>query len=192
MYLLNSAIKIMAIFVGISKIDAAKRELEHSIRLFFSQGDIVVIHLVACSSYSILTGLGKTMGVGSMREELLTRVRKDKIRYVQRKLDEPFNFFKHALRDPNDILKFSPESSEFVIWDSINIYQKITKEITGLMMSFRLWFYLKNSELLLKTEEKEYFKEAGNKIDINDRSFFLQAAEIFENKRTNRSISGSY
>jgi hypothetical protein len=34
----------MTEFVGISKIDAAKRELEHSIRLFFSQGDIVVIH----------------------------------------------------------------------------------------------------------------------------------------------------
>jgi hypothetical protein len=52
------------------------------------------------------------------------------------------------------------------------------------MMSFRLWFYLKYHDILLKTEEKEYFKEAGKQINIGDRNLFLEAAEIFENKRS--------
>lgn len=173
----------MPISTDISKLDAAKRELEHSIRLFFSYGDIVVIHLVSAASYSIFTGIGKTEGITSARDELYKKVKKDKIKYVQNKLDEAYNFFKHAHRDPNKLLKFFPESSEFIIWDSINIYQSLTKEITGLMMAFRLWFFLKNHGILLKTEEQEYFKEAGTQIDINNRSLFLSAAEMFENKR---------
>lgn len=175
----------MPIFTTISKLDAAKREIEHSIRLFFSYGDIVVIHLVASASYSIFSGLGKSVGITSAREGLLyKRVKKGKLKYVQKKLDEAYNFFKHAHHDPNKSVKFAPESSEFIIWDSINIYQALTKELTGLMMSFRLWFFLKHNDLLLKTEEKEYFKEAGNQIDINNRNLFLETAEIFENKRT--------
>jgi len=174
----------MPISANISKLDVAKRELEYSIRLFFSYGDIVVIHLISSASYSIFRGLGKTVGITSAREELYKSVKKGKVKYVQKKLDEAYNFLKHAHHDPNKLLKFYPESSEFIIWDSINIYQNLTKEITGLMMSFRLWFYLKYSEILLKTEEKEYFKEAGNQIDINNRNLFLKAAEMFENKRT--------
>lgn len=182
----------MPIFTNISKLDAAKREIEHSIRLFFSYGDVVVIHLVSSASYKILSDLGRIVGITSARDQLYKRVKKGKVKYVRKKLDETYNFFKHADRDPSRLVKFSPESSEFIIWNSINIYQSLTKEITGLMMSFRVWFFLKNNDLLLKTEEKEYFKEAGNQIDINNRSLFLKTAEIFENKRTMGALKHEY
>jgi len=41
-------------FVGLSKLDVAKRELEHAIRLFLNYGDIVVVHLAACAAEEIL------------------------------------------------------------------------------------------------------------------------------------------
>lgn len=172
----------MSIPINISKLDAAKRELDHSIRLFFSYGDVIVIHLVSSASYSILIGLGKKAGVTSVREEMCKRVKKEKIKYVQKKLKKAYNFFKHAHHDHNKLLKFYPESSEFIIWDSINIYQNLTKKITGLMLSFRLWFNLKNNEIILKTEDMEYFKDASSKIDINNKNLFLEAAAKFENK----------
>lgn len=178
--------------VDISKFDAAKRELEHAIRLFFCSGDIVVIHLVSSSAQAILIDVGRTAGATSIKDELNKRVKKDKIKYVQGKLSEAYNFFKHANKDKNKLLKFYPASSEFVIWDSVNLYQNITKEITGLMMAFRLWFWTKNKDLLLKSEDQEVFNKLGTDIDINNRTLFLKAAEQYENFRTEGNITKSY
>ena len=44
-------------FINLSKLDVAKRELEHAIKLFFNHGDFVIIHLSVCASEEILSGI---------------------------------------------------------------------------------------------------------------------------------------
>ncbi len=170
-------------FVNISKLDVAKRELEHSIRLFFSYGDIIVIHLVASAAQRVLSDMGKESGIISTRAYIKRYVKKDKQSYVLRKFSQAYNFFKHADKDSNELLKFNPESSEFIIWDSVNLYQSLTSEITGLMMAFRLWFFTKHSDLLLEEEVKKAFELVGTQLDIGNRSSFLELATDFEIKR---------
>jgi hypothetical protein len=172
--------------VGLSKLDVAKRELEHSIELFFNYGDFVIIHLSSCAAQEILSGIGKASNVTSMRSEMKKYVKPEKLKYVQQKINEPYNFFKHANTDPDKLLKFSPTSSEFNIWDCINMYQQLTHEITGLMTAFRLWFYMKHKDLLIGPNQEaiDLIKKSSQEISIEDRSFFLEAAHKLESQRT--------
>jgi hypothetical protein len=173
-------------FINLSKLDVAKRELEHAIKLFFNHGDFVIIHLSVCAAEEILSGIGKSSHITSMKSEMGKYIKPEKLEYVQKKLNEPYNFFKHANNDPDKLLAFNPESSEFNIWDSINMYQELTSEITGIMSAFRIWFNIKHKDILIgpTSEEVESFKKAVEGISLEDRGFFLEAADKLESQRT--------
>lgn len=170
-------------FIGISKLDASKRELDHAIRLFFSYGDFVVIHLTISASKTILYDLGKKSGIVSFKDEMKKLVKPEKWNGLLKILNEPYNFFKHADKDSDKLLKFNPEVSEYEIWDAINIYQSLTKEITGLMLSFRCWFYLKHKDILNKQEDVIMWTNLSQQINLDDRSFFVELANEYETKR---------
>ncbi|MBI3984769.1 MAG: hypothetical protein HY344_02390 [Candidatus Levybacteria bacterium] len=172
--------------INVSKLDVAKRELEHAIKLFFNYGDFVIIHLSACAAEEILSGIGKASGIKSFKSQMDGYIKPEKQAFVLKKLNEPYNFFKHANSDPDKLLRFNPASSEFVIWDDIRMYQELTIEITGFMTAFRLWFYLKHKDILIAQtkEQLESFKEMSKDIDLNDRASFLEAANKLESQRT--------
>jgi hypothetical protein len=50
----------------VSKLDAAKRQLETAIRLYFSDGDPVSIHTLTAAAYNILRDVTKQKGVELM------------------------------------------------------------------------------------------------------------------------------
>ena len=178
----------MSVPVNISKLDAAKRELEHTIRLFFNYGDIVVMHLVASAAETLLADIGQKSGITSIKDEITKRVKKDKQKYVLDKLNEAYNFFKHADKDPSKLLEFYPESSEFIIWDSVAMYQSIAKEITGLMLAYRFWFYTKYPTVLLKKEDYQGYLEISQKVDLKNRKLFLEIADKYESLRTTGKV----
>lgn len=164
----------------ISKLDVARRELDHALRLFLNKGDIVIIHLVISACGDVLEGIsGKSSGI---RQEFKRRIKPDKLAYVMGKIKHAYNFFKHADRDSKEILEFNPEISEFFLLDAIEMYQSVTGEVTGLMVAFRAWFFLKNPNLLIDEEQKKLYSNTN--FDINNRLLFLQLAEQIENKRT--------
>lgn len=173
-------------FINISKLDVAKRELDHAIKLFFNYGDFVIIHLSICAAEEILSGIGKASGITSIKSSLKNSIKPDRQKEVMNRINAPYNFFKHADSDANKLLKFNPESSTFSIWDCINMYQKLTGEITGLMMAFRGWFYLKNKDILLaqSPEQAELLNGLIENVGVEDRAFFLEAANKFESQRT--------
>lgn len=171
-------------FINVSKLDVAKRELEHAIKLFFNYGDFVMIHLSICACEDILSGMGKATGVTSIKRQLKDNIKPEKQKYVMDKLNAPYNFFKHADKDSTKLLKFAPESSEYTIWDCVNMYQRLTGEITGLMTSFRGWFMLKNKDLFIDDQHSEIIKQLGANLDIKDRIYFLKLASLAESNRS--------
>ena len=75
-------------FIHISKLDAARRELEHAIKLFFNYGDVVIVHLVSCSAEAILSGIGSKQGIVSLKLRLKNDRKKEKQREVTGKINE--------------------------------------------------------------------------------------------------------
>lgn len=173
----------MSVSINISKLDASKREIEHAIRIFFNNGDVVVEHLVASSAYQILRDLAKKQNIKSYRDQLMDSVKFDKQKFVTDKLNEAYNFFKHADFDDDKTVVFNPELTEFVIWDSIFVYKSLSQEETGIMVAYRLWFNLKNKDLITDIKFKEVLENLGPYVTIDNKILFLNFGEQLENKR---------
>jgi hypothetical protein len=84
----------------IKKIEAAIRQLDVAITLWFHEGDEIAIHTLACSAHEIIHDIN----YHRKGQELLfdspyinDKYRKDAIYH----LSKPYNFFKHAKHDPD-------------------------------------------------------------------------------------------
>ena len=88
----------------ISKLDAAKRQLEMALNLFFRNGDPVSIHTLVNASQQILQDICNTQGVQGIKVRIMDMVREDKKKEFLIKINAPRNFFKHADKDPDGII----------------------------------------------------------------------------------------
>jgi hypothetical protein len=135
--------------IQVSKLDAAKRQLETAIRLYFSEGDPVSIHTLSAAAYNILRDLGKNVGSDPMmiKQMFLAYVIPGKEKLFMSKINEAENFFKHADKDHRATLKFDTSLPEFFILDAIGQYNKLTGEDTPLLKLFRGWFIASHPDL---------------------------------------------
>jgi hypothetical protein len=104
----------------IKKIDAAQRQLDSAITLWFQGGDTVATHTLACSAYQIIHDINQNK---KGRDLLLdTVVIKDEFRrdFISR-IKSSYNFFKHARKDPdpNGIIEFDSSLTELFLLFSI-------------------------------------------------------------------------
>lgn len=165
----------------VSKIDAAKRQLEAAIRLFFQSSDVVVIHTLIGATHNILTDLAKKQGITSgINDGIRLMIKKEKQKEVYDKIHEAKNFFKHADRNADKTIDFSPTSSEFYIYDCCGLYQALTQEALPLIRLFRLWFYCKNSDLVLDDKFKEIYQNLNSNVSYEDRSTYLKILPFLE------------
>lgn len=167
----------------ISKLDAAKRQLEVAIRLYFHFGDPVAIHTLTAAAYNVLKDINSHRGGEQvlMKAQLAKEfIRPEYQKEFIKKLNEAENFFKHANSDPEAVLKFKPRQSEFLLWEAVEIYQRLTGEITPFLHAYRGWFMMHNQPMFSnlpeaqrkiidflgykKTERTAYFQEVINFI----------------------------
>lgn len=166
----------MAEYIHISKIDAAKRQIEIAIRLFLGSEDVVSIHTLAAAAHTILKDLSNKQGKESIVKDILSKDVKpemrDKMRHM---LNDDENFFKHADRDHNGLLEFYTEKTEFFIWDACLMYTQLTKEVSPLISVFNLWFYSKHPGSLvdrnLVANLEKQVHDLG--VDYRNRAQFL-------------------
>jgi hypothetical protein len=100
--------------IKVSKLGAAKRQLDHAIETWFYEGDPVVIHALTAAAYEIVQNLHAKSGDSEfvMKEFLKKRIPdKEALEQVMVALRKPMVFFKHADRDPHAILEFNPDSN---------------------------------------------------------------------------------
>jgi len=162
--------------VYISKIDAAKRQLEIAIRFFLSNGDIVAIHTLTAATYNILRDLSNLQNKPVLvKEKMLEMVKPQHKKMVRDKINKAENFFKHADKDPDKLLEFNPNITEFLLWDACATYFSLTLEKTPLMSTFNVWFFTKYTDVLQcekRTEVTKLISEA--QLTHEDRGRFLK------------------
>ncbi len=140
----------------ITKLDAAKRQLETAIRLYFRDEDPVSIHTLACAAYNVIRDVNREQGGCLLIKDefVAVYVKPGHEREVRNKLNEAENFFKHADRDHLERIEFDPDASAFIIWDATRGYFRIAREWSPLFQVFNLWFVATN-ENIIKAELKE-------------------------------------
>ncbi len=167
----------------ISKLDAARRQLQTAITLWFGAGDPVSIHTLAYASYEIIHALSKQRNPG--RRDLLfdTLVVKDEYRREWADLVKRHaNFFKHAKDDAKHVIEFNPALSELFI-----LFALLGVELSGERhndeeLAFLYWFQIHRSDLLTDEGRKKFEqafsvdqRKAFRTIPKNE---FLQAIRI--------------
>jgi|ERR1039458_1415946 hypothetical protein len=159
----------------ITKFDAAKRQLETAIRLWFHSGDPVSIHTLVAAAHQVLHDLNqKSGGRPSMRSGVNIKP-EFKNRYYK-SISEAENFFKHADRDPEATHFFKPEGTPFFLMDAVMIYEELTGESVPIFKVFSSWMLLHFPEIL-KEEHKSKFAE--NEILLEQARQKLSKIDFF-------------
>ena len=167
----------MADYIHVSKLDAAKRQLEIAIRLFLSNEDIVSTHTLTAAAHEVLRNLCNKQGKESALKDTMLRMVKPEMKKKFIKMqNDPENFFKHADRDPDAILKFYTGNTEMFLWDVCAMYQQLTSELTPLIKVYYLWYFSKHTDQIIDSPEgKEYKKNIRDlNLDIGNKTKFLE------------------
>lgn len=160
-------------FIHISKLDAAKRQLESAIHLFFKEADPVSIHTLTYAAHEILSVIAKLQNIPTIikNNPLIKPEYKDEVLELFAKAA---NFFKHGKRDLKETLEFNPETNEYYLFDAVEIYILLTGEKTPNMMAYRTWFYLKNPKYLsLSSEEGRKLMGAASVFNPSNKPKFF-------------------
>jgi hypothetical protein len=129
--------------ITISKLDAARRQLETAVRLYFSESDPVAIHTLTAAGHRLVSDPNKSRaGAPMLVESLLQRVLPDQVDEARRRINEAANFFKHADRDPGGVHLFDPARTEFMLVDACYKYKDLTGELVPALVVYTAWFWL--------------------------------------------------
>lgn len=77
----------------------------------------VVIHTIVASAHQILIDLGKKHGITSVVKNT-KNLQKKEVKEFIKKINYPYNFFKHADNDPDSIINIEPlieYTSDFIM-----------------------------------------------------------------------------
>jgi hypothetical protein len=128
----------------ITKLDAARRQLDSAIELFFGDGDSLAIQTLAHASFRLLYdlyGKSRTDGYLARLNELLTPV-------GWKKLSEAPNFLQHADKDHDAALAdHSAEAVVGTIGMACALYARLSFAMTPEMQAFDDWAKVTNPDL---------------------------------------------
>jgi hypothetical protein len=163
--------------IVITKIEAARRQLETAVALYFNDRDVVSIHTLAAAAHNVLADLHRRQGEGgaaTMRGILETYVKEEHKKFVMDKFHEAENFFKHADRDPDAKLTFNTDQPVLVLWDAIVYHRTLTAELPPLFAAFNSWFMITHTELFnFPSEDKEPYLAAARSMAKLPKAQFL-------------------
>jgi hypothetical protein len=129
-------------FVLISRMDAARGQLESAILLWFLEKDLASIHTLTVSAQELFHHTGKPHGKPSRLVSLI----KSQSKAFQREAREAQNFFKHPQK--YDHLPYPPLAAELFMIDAMSVYEDLGNHLTPLMKLFALRFALSYPDTL--------------------------------------------
>ncbi|MDP2642686.1 MAG: hypothetical protein Q8P62_02490 [Candidatus Peregrinibacteria bacterium] len=158
----------MCNYIYVSKLDAAKRQLEMAIRLFLSNEEIVSTHTLAAAAHEILKNLcNKQEKESALKDTMLKMVKPERRDEFWHMLNDPENFFKHANKDPEGILKSYTGNTEMLLWDVCTMYQQLTNELPPLVRVYFLWYFSKDPDTLANTPDNTEYKNMIRELNLD-------------------------
>jgi len=137
--------------ITVTKLEAASRQLDTAIHLFFSGGDAISIHTLAAAASNVFADIAEHRNAGvSWR----TRVRDDSglsTKELKRILHDEWNFFKHADRDSDATLQFNELVSDDFIFMAVLDCGDLAPT-TCSMQAFQIWYIAAHPERFPLTE----------------------------------------
>ncbi|MRR16119.1 MAG: hypothetical protein EG826_06655 [Deltaproteobacteria bacterium] len=165
----------------VDKLDAARRQLESAIEMFFEDGDVVSLHTLISAAHGVVYDLASKHGIeGSIKDSPLVSA-ENKAAFIQA-IHLPQNFFKHAKTDSGNKLVFRYQVSPFYLFDALRLYVLLAGAATETMRVFLVWFQLRYPDLFCYPAAEEDLREIRQ--DITDPEIFKSVGKILLKDRT--------
>jgi len=165
----------------INKLDAACRQLNTAITLWFNDGDTVSIHTLACSAHQIVHDINQQRGDRDLIYDRLIydslKIKDEYRREAKRLLKHPYNFFKHADNDAFDTVEFKPILTEyFIMFTSLGL-EILGRQPDPIRAAFNFYFGLRNPHLLIEKGKSEWIarfseENISQALDMPKHQFF--------------------
>jgi len=172
----------------VTALDAARREIETAITLWFQDGDEVSIHTLTAAGHHVCHDLAKKKGMKSpffFNMDLVKPEFHDEYKQIVCRAE---NFFKHAQRTTNarSKLTFCPEVTDAYLLDALELFHMLHGSSTPLMMAFRLRFTLSHPETA-RGDVSQIFDDPtavklGRLTKVKFLEAFLKALELRRGK----------
>jgi hypothetical protein len=153
--------------IKLSKLTAARRQLNTGIVLWFSEADPVSIHTLVAAAHEIIHAIFKRRG----QEDLLfdnLRVKDEHRNAWIASIRRNANFFKHADRDPDGVLDFDPSVNDMHMLYCIIGLKRMGEDTTFEERVFMYRFFLEYPDHFM---EDRYTSILGARVVAADRAF---------------------
>jgi hypothetical protein len=159
--------------IRVKKLEAALRQLDTAIELWFGDGDAVSVHTLASAAHEVVHSILEKRYPPGQGPELLfnSLVIKDEGRSQWiRLLKKPQNFFKHADKDPDPegSIEFFPDGTEMFILVTLQGLGHLSVSYSVPQAAFLAWYPYHHPELLSSKGRAAYLKgkTAAKLVDI--------------------------
>ena len=125
--------------IHISKLEAAKRQLDVAVRLLFDDGDPVAVHTLVGAASVIISNLVEKHHPDKSWDKFAQQANKITASEYFQVMRKPQNFLKHARGDADATLDFDPKDTESVaFWAVMNLgnFGRLSMEASVL----QLWY----------------------------------------------------
>lgn len=141
----------------ITKFEAAQRQLVTAIRLFFEDADSVSVYTLAHAAWEVLDALCKNRNKIRFRHQI-SGAHKTSESEIKKITNYGRNFFKHADRDPNDVLEdFSDYQSDHVLIAATMDFGMLSDTKPLELLVFQFWYFAVHPEKAPKPDFQNMF-----------------------------------
>jgi hypothetical protein len=153
--------------IRVDKVDAARRQIDTAISLLFDGGDPVSIHTLTAAGSRILRDLclkKGTLGFQSIRDFILPGMERKFWKLMNRGAD----FFKHADRDPDEILDdVDEEANDALLFLATGHYADLGYTPTLEMCMLQVCVIIRHPNFLKDTPETRALHEAFRAVNLD-------------------------
>ena len=132
-----------------NKLDAARRQTDAAIRMFFANEDPFAIYTIAAAAERILRDIAEKRGISQWHEEVKRLIRPGMEKKFWAASNKAANFLKHADSDSDEILEVEEEINDLAILSCCVYYTSLGFQATAEMRGFFSWHSIMYPELLL-------------------------------------------
>jgi hypothetical protein len=161
----------------ITKLNAACRQLDSAISMYFSETDPIVVHTLACAAHQIIHDINHHK---KGPELLFDSVKfKDEFRGIAiQHFHKHYNFFKHTNKDPdpNGEIEFNPKCTEVFMLFAIKGLSHLGVPYSKKMMAFLLYFQILNP----KMSELNELVHSSIQVDAVRSIRWVKRSEFFD------------
>ncbi len=175
----------------IDKLEAACRQINTAIALWFNDDDAISIHTLASSAYQIVHDINRHQGGRDLLYDSI--LIKDEFRgeAITNYLKKHYNFFKHANKDPSGTIEFDP-----IITEGLIIFTTVGLELLGrgpdeVRGAFNIYYCLRNPHLLNDRGKRDFIDSIEEEIRNNVLNLPKQKFFEYYTMLRKRHLSGS-